>query len=1409
MAKTTYNWQRYWCPRDASYSLQDGGYLADPHGTWGAAFNPNLLAFQDVARAPCLVLLGEPGIGKSQAIEASRRTVEADLRAAGNEILQVDLRTGDSEERLIRKIFGTPTFKAWQDGSHDLFLFLDSLDECLLRVSTVAGLLIEELAQYPVDRLRLRIACRTAEWPQFLEAGLTEKWGEEAVRVVEMVPLRRADVATAAQARGVDPAAFLKAIQEAEAVPLAIRPVTLEFLINTYLATGSLPSTQTELYRRGCRLLCEEMSESRRASKAKGELSPEQRMIVAGRMAALTLLSGRYAVTAESDRGASVPGTLSVSEISGGTESASTGAFAITEDAVQEALGTGLFSSSGAGLLGWSHQTYAEYLAAWYLCQKGVPPDQILTLVRHPGDADGHLVPQLEEVASWVAGMLPDVLRAIVDTDPAILLRSDVATADASDRKKLVTKLLEKSAEGSLPNLIFKYRPRFRKLDHPQLAEQLRPIIVDRDRSSDERFLAIDIAEACQRSELQSEIADIALDPQDALPMRVQAAGAVLEVGDAATKARLRPLASTSVDDLEDELKGCALRAVWPDAISADELFPLVSRPKNSSLHGSYGGFLEDGLMAHSQVEDLPVALQWAAQQQADHMQIAPQDQLAWQIVQRGWQKMDAPGILEPLAAAILSRLRQHLPLPDGSTDAEPVPHGDAKRQRLLEAIITQLDKSDDTILMAFSSPPLVAAADIPWLIQKAEQADAPGLQRLYTQLIDRVFFYEDTENLESVMLASQRGGALGEVLAPQFEAITLDSPRAQKLKEYVRDENRRRSRQADRPLLTPPPAERVVRHLDLFEGGNLAAWWQLNLDITLKPDSTYFGSELAFDLTQEPGWQSADGATRSRMLAAAETYLLDQDPEVDKWFGTNVGHRPALAGYRALHLLLSQRPEVLATLPSEAWARWTPVVLSFPVTTSGDKYEKHRRMVGIAFHVNPTLVIESLFAVVDQEIAKGQAIFALGMAEYCWTPALASAVLNKVKEADIRPGDVAVLLGELFSREEPALLPILNEARDFAVSLLSAFVADPASGEARAKGLAVAHEMMLYASDAGWQKVWPVIQGDTDFGRALLEEVAARDRRTSRVAQRLTDEQVADLYLWLAAHYPHFEDPIHIRAYTVGPREAIGDWRDSLLSNLEHRGTVAAILALQRITTTRPDISWLRSVLLRAQEMTRRNTWTPLQPAQVLRLAGDDSLRLVQSGHQLLQVVIESLARLQAKLIGETPMAQFLWNNIPDGKTYRPKDEEAFSDYVKDHLVSDLKERGIVVNREVQIRRGRGKSKGQDTDIHVDALSQTSGGEEYDVITLVIEAKGCWHQELKTAMRTQLVDRYLKGSPCRHGLYLVGWFRSEAWDQRDSRKEKVPKITLDEARNEFASQATQLSAGTSEIAAIVLDVPL
>ena len=297
-----YNWKRFWCPRSGSINLADGGYLCDPDD------NPDLVTFEAIAHFPCLALLGEPGIGKTQALEAERTEIFNKIQEQGDQVLFLDLRSYGDESRLVRKLFKSPEFTAWQTGTHQLHIFLDSFDECLLRVDALATLLVDEFKDYrnAIKRLYLRVACRTAIWQPVLEEGLKEIWGENSVGVYELAPLRRIDVIEAAKAERCCPDDFLKEVHQKNIVPLAIKPITLGFLLNTYDRHGGrFPPNQKlhELYLEGCKLLCEEINESRQGSNRRGNLDVDQRLIVAARIAAITIFANRFAVWTGVDQG--------------------------------------------------------------------------------------------------------------------------------------------------------------------------------------------------------------------------------------------------------------------------------------------------------------------------------------------------------------------------------------------------------------------------------------------------------------------------------------------------------------------------------------------------------------------------------------------------------------------------------------------------------------------------------------------------------------------------------------------------------------------------------------------------------------------------------------------------------------------------------------------------------------------------------------------------------------------------------------------------------------------------------------------------------------------------------------------------------------------------------------------------
>jgi hypothetical protein len=203
--------------------------------------------------------------------------------------------------------------------------------------------------------------------------------------------------------------------------------------------------------------------------------------------------------------------------------------------------------------------------------------------------------------------------------------------------------------------------------------------------------------------------------------------------------------------------------------------------------------------------------------------------------------------------------------------------------------------------------------------------------------------------------------------------------------------------------------------------------------------------------------------------------------------------------------------------------------------------------------------------------------------------------------------------------------------------------------------------------------------------------------------------------------------------------------------------------------------------------------------------MGADAARRWVASDAELREVVVESLARAQEELQSATPAAADLW----DTSAHRPKSENELSDWLKRHLDRDLRGRGIVVGREVQIRPGPGGKMGEAGDLVIDAVA----GERIEgaqTVTVTVEVKGCWHDKVETALRAQLAERYLLPEGQRQGIYVVGWFAADDWTEDDWRRTACAARGLAESRGLFADQARDVSAELDlEIDAVVLDCSL
>jgi hypothetical protein len=1297
------------------------------------------------------------------------------------------LRSYGSEQRLIQALFGSPQFTSWRGGSNALCVFLDSLDECLLRVDTIATLLADELSALPtVANLRLRIACRTADWPVALESGLKKCWGKDSFGAYELAPLTAEQVEVALNAHGISSSAFFAEIERREAASFAQKPLTLDLLINIWKRqNGRLPQRQHELYRLGCLALGEEQNQSRRSSRRIGSLSPDERFAIAAQIAAATMFSNRAAVWL-GRRAEQLESDIGLHEIAAGKVKVNERNVPVTETALREVLGTGLFTARGPHRMGWAHQSFAEFLAAEFLAQNQISDAQISDLLFHPFGDEKKLVPQLRETAAWVAGARPTIFDHLMTHEPEALLASDLGAADGATKDSIVEALLTRVSADTLPPDDAITR-RYVKLAHAGLARSLNRWIRDRNAASRARCEAIDIATACDLDKVTNGLVSLVLDPKEERRVRVVSAYRIAYHGSPGARRKLRGLAlRKEKGDPDYELRGCALTACFPNFVTAKEVFTHLEPPPSEHI-GAYHMFLSHRLIEKLKPRDLPIALAWVGKHSDVDGHDDELEELTTKILQAAVAHVHVPATRQGFAAAVFKRVSHFRELNTESAEAWRKwlsAHSQERREIVLE-ILDKLKRSSDADHLADYTSPLIVRDDFPWLIELLGKTHSRRLRESLSRLIWRTADYESASHVDAIVVNAKRYKELRTFFADMLEAWPLESERAKKAREQS---ERRQEWEAERNLRQNPPSRAeelngyAVKHLDACESGKPHGWWKISR-LFEAHDMGRFDNHGSLDLTELPGWKRADTAIHERVIRNALLFLRASNASPKRWFDErNVEYFPCTAGLRALNLLREHSSATYSQLTAEDWSRWMPAIVGH-VCYNETKVVK--RIARDAYTHAPRQFLHWLRRTIDRENRNGDTLFVLDRLPERFDSPLSNTLLRCADAKHLNPSCCQQLLTVLLKANVKGALRLVEKRLPH--RLLK-------NGPSRDAALHAARLLMTHGEPGIWPRIWRLIKTDAAFGRAIISQQAHTNYHApGGTVRALTANEIADLYIWLVGQFPPKEDPQHSGAHFVGGRESVATYRSQLVSHLADRGSAEACAALVRLAVHFPDEPWMRRVLLRGQLETRKHTWSPPTPNELIRLTSEGHSRFVQSTDQLFSLIEESLLRAQQRLQGETPLATQLW----DGD--RPKPEIELVKFVKDHLQRDLAAAGIIINREVEIHwRKR-------TDLQIEAVTPQPRGNGFDRLCVIIETKGCWNPELPKGLKNQLVERYLCRIPTQYGIYLIGNFLCDAWVDTD--RKRRASIQLLKCLPALQSEAAKLLVEGWHVHVTTLDV--
>jgi hypothetical protein len=1398
-----YPWDRFWVPQGQN-PIMAGGYFVEPsssavHWLLPESNGVPLSALRDV---PCLVLLGDMGMGKSTTVQQEHQALSKSLRGQRHEVVFRDLKRL-TEEQIYRQVFGHPAVEGWRRGDHALTLFLDSMDECWRRLDELEAILVGEFECFLRDKkppLFLRVTCRSAEWRShvgetFKRLFPQEHAGGGAVQIYTLAPLSEANLRQAAEFHRQDANDLVRRISESQVQALASHPITFTMLLRIYEEGGSLPVSRVDLYARGCLELCADPHSVFGSTSQRGTTC-KQRFAVASRFGALSVLTNRYLINGNTDSPLGRLDVLEASDLFGYYDEQAGGQqVAIDRATATDTLQTALFSEPADGAQNWRHQSYAEFLAAMYLANSKLSAEQITSLITDTTDNAQRLIPQLEETACWLVEMKPMLFGALAPSNAEVFIRCDPKQFDDVKRETLVDGYLGLVGKHEAPELDWQLKHQLGRLAHGGLADQLGKAIRNRRGDPLVRESAIDIAAYCRCNAVAPQLIGVFTDRDDVFRIRQRAGFALQQIADEPIRTMLkRRTAVESLQDNMDELKGFYLTILWPSQLSTSELLPLLTPPKRQNYSGSYKLFLFE-LQKKLSDSVLPQVLDWMREKEISFDTRGSFGHFPSDIAMHALQRLDDAEVRRALMALIQGpehRLHQLF-----QSGRERFPLSTPCRRTFWSTVVSVSIEPRTLVTLGYlHQTGLLNTEDLPFFIE--QYCSSAGIKRKHwEQLIFSVFDVKHPDALEQLSDLASLDSHIAEELGALTSCPLVPEEINWRKRQFQQDKTQAED-PATKPKL-PSIIEKIEEGLSRFdEDESFAFCWVLEL-LDMDPEEpTQFGS-LNVRLSGGKVWPLLAQKVRTRILVSARRYLGDQPfGDLDVW-DEKMNYRVFLAADPIFLLLFDEAKETLSGLTEEQLKKWIPVLFEYHDRHNGSHDEAYEFIFTLAFRKAQDESLADLKRFLELHVnhdSKRKLIWRLGPT---WCPEIREVFRNLIRQKPLKPtaaGDVLQFL----CAHDPA------DTHD----LLEQILEERKRKDACSVFTPVAGMVLLTAFPEAWgPRMMEVFDQDPPLGRSIAWSLLRGISRPPDWISRLPPKTNAVLWDWLEVQFPGDPYDTDDGSGSVTAAHDMSDFRRAVLQSLIQRSSREACDALRWLMERRPQAFWLGDVLARMRKAARGAVWDRPSPSALMNSFKEVERRLVRTAGDLQRLLLESLTRFEQALHGSPPSME-LWNEVAVArrKIWDPKDEMNVSTRLKLHFERDLARFGIVGDCEVKIRPRLGDDAAQLVDILVHATPFGEDGKPGKLVSVIVEVKCSWNPGVLHDMERQLKVRYLATSTFDFGIYVVAYFSCEAWNRRnDSRRRTgVNKLKIATVAHRLLKQAKGLSSTEKRIEAFVLD---
>ncbi|KZL00517.1 MULTISPECIES: hypothetical protein [unclassified Pseudovibrio] len=498
-----------------------------------------------------LVLLGEPGIGKSEALK-----YEAEAEAG--------------QFITAREVMNGADLKPSQT------VFIDALDEYRSdgQVKDKIDKLSNALSQQGIQKWRL--SCRAEDWRSLADLNAVKRAaGGQDIVVAQLLPLNEAQIQEILSVRGErDPEGFINEAHRLGASAFLQSPLSLTLLHTVVTANNTWPSTRFDLFEQAVKTLAHE-HDPERATDPRTAIS--EIVEAASQLCFYVLASGAEAIWHSNG----LPSN------SGKSEYVSPSSLGLDHPLARAVLDTALFKGEGHVFEPF-HRTVSEFLAARYLASLVTGGMQAPAFPLGRAEAlitsvDNKAPSELRGLYAWFAAHLhkqrdiEGALRLIECDAATVLAYGDAAAFDTAGRKAILHNLDKDDPYflGSLDETTV-----LGGLAGDDLTEEFISILDAEINSHLQLTVLQALADGPQIERLQPKLREIALDPNRRFWMRDRAARALIKSasdGDHEGCTLLKALNSSPVTKDQVHLRAQIASMISPDILPTSQIRKILA----------------------------------------------------------------------------------------------------------------------------------------------------------------------------------------------------------------------------------------------------------------------------------------------------------------------------------------------------------------------------------------------------------------------------------------------------------------------------------------------------------------------------------------------------------------------------------------------------------------------------------------------------------------------------------------------------------------------------------------------------------------------------------------------------------------------------------------------------------------